>query len=100
MEGTLNTIRQAQKAGIKRLIFTSSIASVLNPRNSFTDQGMARFRLLWLRLTPLSDWNPITREEALKSGSFGAYTASKTFAERALWEFADEYPELDITTCK
>ncbi|KAF9458262.1 hypothetical protein BDZ94DRAFT_1271033 [Collybia nuda] len=82
VEGTLNTIRQAQKAGIKRLIVTSSIVTVINPRNSFTDQ----------------DWNPVTREDALSGNPMSAYSASKTFAERELWAFGEEHPQLDITT--
>ncbi|KAF9463092.1 hypothetical protein BDZ94DRAFT_1260038 [Collybia nuda] len=82
VEGTMNTVRQVLKAGIKRLVFTSSMATIMNPRGSFTDQ----------------DWNPITKEEALSGDSLSAYGASKTFAERELWKFGGEHPELDITT--
>ncbi|KAJ7692707.1 hypothetical protein B0H17DRAFT_933830, partial [Mycena rosella] len=39
IDGTLNTVVQAEKAGIKRIVVTSSIASVMNPQFSFTDQG-------------------------------------------------------------
>ncbi|KIM83315.1 hypothetical protein PILCRDRAFT_440081 [Piloderma croceum F 1598] len=82
VNGTVNIIRQAQKAGIKRLIVTSSIASVSNPQKSFTDK----------------DWNPLTREEALKGTDMATYSVSKTLAERALWDFAAQHKELDITT--
>jgi len=75
-------VHQAEEAGIHRIVVTSSIASVNNPRNSFTDQ----------------DWNPITQEEAVEKGGFRAYVASKTFAEQALWKFADAHPHVDITT--
>ncbi|KAJ7127912.1 hypothetical protein C8R44DRAFT_873684 [Mycena epipterygia] len=51
VEGTLNVLVQAEKAGIKRIVVTSSIATVQNPHDSFTDQ----------------DWNPVTREIAFTS---------------------------------
>lgn len=82
VEGTLNVVRQAEKAGIQRIVVTSSISAVINPERSFTDK----------------DWNPITRETALEKGGFIAYTASKTFAEQALWRFASTHPNLDVTT--
>jgi nucleoside-diphosphate-sugar epimerase len=47
-----------------------------------------------------SDWNPITWEEAqtTKTHSTG-YRASKKFAEKAAWEFMDEFhPHFDIIT--
>jgi nucleoside-diphosphate-sugar epimerase len=47
-----------------------------------------------------SDWNPITREEALKGSDMATYAASKTLAEHAVWDFAAQHKELDITTCK
>jgi len=82
VEGTTNIIRQAQKAGIKKLVVTSSIASVANPQRSFTDK----------------DWNPVTKEDALKGSDMDTYSASKTLAEQALWEFAAQHKDLDITT--
>lgn len=52
VNGTINIIRQAQKAGIKRLIVTSSIASVSNPQQSFTDKGvlLMHFRPRYLNI--------------------------------------------------
>ncbi|KAJ7575097.1 hypothetical protein C8J56DRAFT_1032753 [Mycena floridula] len=82
IEGTLNLLRQAEKAGIQRIIVTSSIATIFNPRNSFTDK----------------DWNPITRGDALKQGGLTAYVASKTLAEKAMWDYADSHPNIDVTT--
>ncbi|KAJ7127876.1 hypothetical protein C8R44DRAFT_733286 [Mycena epipterygia] len=83
VEGTLNVIVQAEKAGIKRMVVTSSIATVQNPNDSFTDQ----------------DWNPVTREIALTStNEMVTYAASKKFAEIALWEWADRHPHVDVTT--
>lgn len=48
----------------------------------------------------ISDWNPVTREQALKGSPFDTYRAAKTLAERAVWELAEKHPDLDITTCK
>jgi nucleoside-diphosphate-sugar epimerase len=42
----------------------------------------------------------MTREEALKGSDMATYAASKTLAERAVWDFAAQHKELDITTCK
>ncbi|KAJ7856765.1 hypothetical protein B0H14DRAFT_3642076 [Mycena olivaceomarginata] len=82
VEGTLNVVVQGEKAGVKRMAVTSSIATVINPKDTFTDQ----------------DWNPITREEALTCGiDIETYSASKTFAEKALWEWAEKHPHIEST---
>ncbi|KAJ7575156.1 hypothetical protein C8J56DRAFT_460543 [Mycena floridula] len=82
IEGVLNILRQGEKAGIQRFIVTSSIATVLHPKSSFTDK----------------DWNPVTREDALREGRFMGYRASKALSEKALWEFADSHSNVDVTT--
>ncbi|KAJ7932971.1 hypothetical protein B0H13DRAFT_2512902 [Mycena leptocephala] len=82
-EGTLNVMVQGEKAGIKRMVVTSSISSVVNPKDSYTDQ----------------DWNPITKETALTGeNKLATYGASKKFAEIALWEWADKHPHVEVTT--
>ena len=44
------------------------------------------------------DWNPITEEEAIQNPSNG-YRASKTFAEKASWDFVEkEKPNFTIAT--
>ncbi|KAH7920152.1 NAD(P)-binding protein [Leucogyrophana mollusca] len=83
IEGSLNVIKQADKAGIKKVVFTSSILAALNPTLPLTDK----------------DWNPVTKEEAIQSNdSFVAYSAAKTYAERAVWQYAEEHKTIDITT--
>ncbi|KAJ6535066.1 hypothetical protein B0H19DRAFT_1184847 [Mycena capillaripes] len=83
VEGTLNVIVQGEKAGVRRFVVTSSIATVTNPKDSFTDQ----------------DWNPVTREMALTGGNeMVTYSASKKFAELALWEWAEKHPHVEVTT--
>ena len=61
------------------------------------------------------DWNDVTREDVINGNSVSAeeavaglqawtsfwlYTAAKTLAERALWEFADEHPDIEVATSK
>ena len=77
------------KSGLKKSqIITSSFASILNPstgnRPGYTYSE--------------KDWNPITEEEAIQTPSNG-YRASKTFAEKAAWEFLEkEKPNFTIST--
>ena len=43
----------------------------------------------------------MTKEDALNSGDkFVIYTASKKYAELALWEWAEAHPNVDLTTSK
>lgn len=46
------------------------------------------------------DWCPLTEEHVLAPGAdaFTVYIVSKTLAEQKLWNFANEHPEIDITT--
>jgi nucleoside-diphosphate-sugar epimerase len=39
VEGTLNVIMQGEKAGVRRMVVTCSIATVRNPNESYTDKG-------------------------------------------------------------
>ncbi|KAG5637664.1 hypothetical protein H0H81_003685 [Sphagnurus paluster] len=99
IEGTLNVVRQAEKAGIKRIVVTSSIVSVMNPANSFTDQGMTiKLGMFQAYADILSDWHPASKETALQGSKFDVYCAAKTLAEKELWAFSDAHPHLDITT--
>ncbi|KDN67646.1 putative dihydroflavonol-4-reductase [Colletotrichum sublineola] len=77
---------------VKRVVLTSSMAAVINwgapketdPPKVYTD----------------ADWNPITWDEALTTESPNlAYSASKSFAERAAWDFISENkPGFDLVT--
>ena len=83
VEGTLRALRSAKSAGVKRVILTSSIASVygcdLPAGASAYDETM---------------WTDVTHPV----GS-GAYTKSKTLAEKAAWNFVNnEAPEISLTT--
>ncbi|KAF9643358.1 NAD(P)-binding protein [Thelephora ganbajun] len=87
-EGALNIVRQAVAAGIKHVSFIGTVGALLD----FTNPVIK---------APLSDkdWNPLTEEFALGIGNATiVYTVAKTQAEQALWKFAEEHPELNLTT--
>ncbi|KAJ8474459.1 hypothetical protein ONZ45_g15944 [Pleurotus djamor] len=88
VEGTRNVLRQAEKSGITRIVVTSSVAAL-------------RSRLMPSPSEPLrdTDWNTLTKEEAIASGNdLAIYAVSKTLAEKAVWEFGDAHPHVEITT--
>ncbi|KAM3502477.1 hypothetical protein MY10362_004821 [Beauveria mimosiformis] len=73
---------------VKRVVITSSFGSM-------TDMSKG----LWPGHTySEKDWNPITAEQALENPDVG-YPASKTFAEKAAWDFiTDEKPGFTLAT--
>lgn len=75
-EGALRALRAAAKAGVKRVVLTSSV-SAASPvvRVDVTDESV---------------WTDV--------GKADAYSQSKTLAERAAWEFVAEHPELELVT--
>jgi len=83
VEGTLRALKAAHKAGVKRVILTSSVAAIYG-----TDlpAGKTEFdETVW------SDPNHIIGRVA--------YTKSKTLAEKAAWDYiASDAPELELTT--
>ncbi|GAA0167713.1 hypothetical protein Leryth_017281 [Lithospermum erythrorhizon] len=80
VKGTLNVLEAAKRAGVRRVVLTSSISAMVpNPNwpsgkvvdeSSWTDLGYCESRQKW-------------------------YPVSKTLAERAAWEFAEKN-ELDV----
>lgn len=85
--GILKAIK-AHAPTVKRVVITSSFAAIINPSKG-----------LWPGHTySESDWNPLTQEEAVQNNSNG-YRASKTFAEKAAWEFIEkEKPNFSLAT--
>jgi nucleoside-diphosphate-sugar epimerase len=75
---------------VKRVVYVSSMAALIDaskgdwPEHTYT----------------VSDWNPITLEEAVDNSSWvPGYRGSKTFAERAAWTFMGrEKPSFTLTT--
>jgi nucleoside-diphosphate-sugar epimerase len=82
--GILKAIK-ARAPTVKRVVITSSFASIINPKKhpkSYSEEN----------------WNPVTMEEALEDPPT-AYRASKTFAEKAAWDFMkNEKPNFQLTT--
>lgn len=67
-EGTLLVLRAAMKAGVRRVVLTSSGVAILNsPKSGIRDEN---------------DWSDVS------DPGMTAYAKSKTLAERAAWDFA------------
>lgn len=73
---------------VRKVVITSSFAAIVNP-----------WKGSWPEHTYLEeDWNPITLAQASESVANG-YRASKTFAERAAWDFLErEKPNFTLST--
>jgi len=87
-EGILNIVRQATTAGVKHISFVGTVGAAMN----FTSPVIK---------APLTDkdWNSLQEDVALGlENSTLVYTVAKTQAEQALWAFAEEHPELNLTT--
>lgn len=85
--GILKAIK-AYAPSVKHVVITSSFASIIDgskgtrPGHTYSE----------------ADWNPVTLEEAVQNPSNG-YRASKTFAEKAAWEFVEkEKPNFTVAT--
>ncbi|KAJ5111613.1 methylglyoxal reductase (NADPH-dependent) gre2 [Penicillium argentinense] len=89
--GTIALLRAAQKnaPSIQKVIVTSSFASIINSykANCWVDHIYSE-----------EDWNPIIPSDA-HLNPLNGYRASKTFAERACWEFHKrENPPFSLVT--
>ncbi|KAI7467982.1 NAD(P)-binding protein [Hortaea werneckii] len=85
--GILKSIKRSAPS-VKRVVITSSFASIINPyKGSWPEHTYTE-----------TDWNPITPQQAIENPANG-YRASKTFAERAAWDFLEkEKPNFSIAT--
>ncbi|CAL1696095.1 unnamed protein product [Somion occarium] len=84
INGSLNIFRQAEQAGVKNFAYVSSIIAInMTGPPPWSDQS----------------WNPVKKEDAMKATElFVIYAAEKTFAERAVWDFADKHPHVEMMT--
>ena len=91
VKGTTSILQAVEKYApqVKRIVITSSFAAIndltrgVRPGYTYSEK----------------DWNPVTYEQAKNGDGTTAYCASKTFAERAAWDFAkDKKPNFDIAT--
>jgi nucleoside-diphosphate-sugar epimerase len=88
--GTTGILRSIKKSApsVKHVVITSSFAAIVQadkgfwPGHEYSEE----------------DWNPITKDEATENPMMG-YRASKTFAEKAAWEFLEkEKPNFTLST--
>jgi len=79
IRGVEHCLNAALKAGVKRVVFTSTMAAVCG------FQRRADPNHLWTE----DDWND-------EMGS--AYSKSKTLSERVLWDFHAAHPELEVVS--
>ncbi|EQB56327.1 NAD dependent epimerase/dehydratase [Colletotrichum gloeosporioides Cg-14] len=85
--GILSAIRQGAPS-VKRVVITSSFGSMMDQSKGLWPDHIYDER----------DWNPVTLEQALENPGAG-YSASKTFAEKAAWDFVDQFsPAFSIAT--
>lgn len=88
--GTTGILKSIKKSApsVKRVVITSSFASIINPsKGNWPEHTYSE-----------ADWSPLTTEEALQNPASG-YRASKTFAERAAWDFVEqERPNFSLAT--
>jgi nucleoside-diphosphate-sugar epimerase len=85
-KGILEAVK-AHAPTVKRVVVTSSVAAIVDPKKPMTYTYTEK------------DWCPVTEDEALESPQ-AAYRASKTFAEKAAWDFVEnEKPNFQLTTC-
>jgi nucleoside-diphosphate-sugar epimerase len=88
VEGTVGILKsiKASASSVKRVVITSSFAAMADASKG-TRPGYVYQE---------EDWNPVTEQEA-QANAIMAYSAGKTFAEKAAWDFlAGENPAFDI----
>ncbi|KAL5051291.1 hypothetical protein BDW71DRAFT_170733 [Aspergillus fruticulosus] len=76
VQGTRRVLTAARKAGVKRVVLTSSVAAILygdanKHKKAFTEE----------------EWTDLSGSNG---GNVAAYAKSKTLAERAAWEFVEK----------
>jgi dihydroflavonol-4-reductase len=83
VDGTLRALKAAKSSGVKRVILTSSMAAIYGRELS---AGVSEYdETMWTDVT-----HPVGR---------GAYTKSKTLAEKAAWDYIkSDAPEIALTT--
>ncbi|KAK9455155.1 hypothetical protein V1511DRAFT_499613 [Dipodascopsis uninucleata] len=91
LKGTGSILNAIKKNGpqVKKLVVTSSFAAIVDSKYG------ARPGYTYSE----ADWNPVTWEEAIGNDPSTTYRASKTFAEKSVWDFLEkEKPGFTVTT--
>ncbi|KAF8650302.1 hypothetical protein AX16_005310 [Volvariella volvacea WC 439] len=89
-EGSLNVLRQAWKAGVRKFVLTSSWAAttapdyIERPGKVFTEK----------------DWMCVQYPDQVdfNQSPLWIYAAAKAIQERAAWDFVKQHPEMDLAT--
>ncbi|KAG5349869.1 putative uncharacterized oxidoreductase [Termitomyces sp. T112] len=91
IDGTNHILEAATKAGIEKLVITSSFGALFDASLVPGFHGLT---------FTYKDWGVVSREEARAKAEdpYYVYFASKILAEKAIWEYAEKHPELDIAT--
>jgi nucleoside-diphosphate-sugar epimerase len=79
VEGTTNVLRAAVAAGVTRVVYTATMASICGSQREKDPDHV------WTE----EDWNDAPGTH---------YSRSKTLAEKAAWDFAKEHPQLEFVT--
>lgn len=90
INGTIGMLHSIKKLApsVRRVVITSSFASIFDPSLGCRPGYVYSEK----------DWNPVTAEEAVLNAVSG-YEASKTFAEKAAWDFVlQERPTFTLST--
>ncbi|KAM7500897.1 hypothetical protein LguiA_025311 [Lonicera macranthoides] len=85
IQGVLNVLKACKKAGTKRVVLTSSAATV--SINQLSGTGLVMDE---------SNWSDVQFLTTVKPPTWG-YPVSKTLAEKAAWKFAEEN-KIDLIT--
>ncbi|OCH89859.1 NAD(P)-binding protein [Obba rivulosa] len=86
IDGSLNILRQAEKAGTTKFVHVSSTITVCDndkvPGPGGSDQT----------------WNSVTMEQGFAPNvePMIAYAVEKKFSELAVWDFGEKHPQIDI----
>ncbi|TCD63894.1 hypothetical protein EIP91_004803 [Steccherinum ochraceum] len=89
VEGSLNILRQAEKAGVKHFSFASSIVAV---STGFLAGDFNKINE--------DQWCEVDKEGILNNKNTDPvtiYIAEKVLSELAVWEFADRHPHIEVT---
>lgn len=77
VDGTRRVLEASVRAGVRRVVMTSSLAAITAGRSGDDERRRTE-----------EDWSDLDRT--------APYAKSKTLAERAAWDFAAQHPELEL----
>lgn len=109
LDGTLSILRSALNSSVKRVVITSSVAAVFQTIHKYTPIVYTEVSVQPMHHEEYhsrihqNDWNEQSIEVVEAKGKnapiFTKYSASKTLAEKAAWNFVKEQqPQFDLVT--